>query len=154
MSGGRPAACKNRPIVEDAARAGWRSWKPPPKGAPCAGLDRHPWRQPVLARRDGLGLALNAHRLLDVIRLLEGVGFLRKAAYEPDGAGRLRLRRPRRNWRIACGNCGNPSQACGGGQGFGPRPDWRNACGNCGNSFAGSKRRPTFRPPGFRRELQ
>jgi hypothetical protein len=43
--------------------------------------------------RDGLGLALNAHRSLDVIWLLEGVGFLRKAAYEPDSAGRLRLRR-------------------------------------------------------------
>jgi hypothetical protein len=29
-------------------------------------------------------------------------------------------RQPRRNWRIACGNCGNPSQASGGGQRFGP----------------------------------
>src|SRR6266851_6362167 len=50
MSGGRPAVYKNRPIVEDATRAGWRSWKPPPKGAPCAGLDPHPRRQPGLAR--------------------------------------------------------------------------------------------------------
>jgi hypothetical protein len=33
-------------------------------------------------------------------------------------------------------------------------PDWRIACGNCGNSFAVSKRRPTFRQPGFRRELE
>src|SRR6266851_6135345 len=44
-------------------------------------------------RRDGLGLALNAHQSLHVIWLLEGVGFLRKAAYEPDSAGRLPLRR-------------------------------------------------------------
>jgi hypothetical protein len=43
--------------------------------------------------RDGLGLALNAHQSLHVIWLLEGVGFLRKAAYEPESAGRLRLRR-------------------------------------------------------------
>ena len=44
-------------------------------------------------RRDGLGLALKAHRSLRGIWLLEGVGFLGKAAYEPDSAGRLRLRR-------------------------------------------------------------
>ena len=44
-------------------------------------------------RRDELGLAPNAHPSLHVIWLLEGVGFLRKAAYEPDSAGRLPLRR-------------------------------------------------------------
>src|SRR5260370_40407246 len=44
-------------------------------------------------RRDGLGLALNARLSLHMIWLLEGVGFLRKAMYEPDSAGRLRLRR-------------------------------------------------------------
>jgi hypothetical protein len=50
MSGGRPAVYENRPVVEEATRGGWRSWKLPPKGAPCAGLDLNPRRQPVLAR--------------------------------------------------------------------------------------------------------
>src|SRR5260370_16372129 len=95
MSGGRPAAYKNRPIVEDATRAGWRNGKPPPKGAPCAGLDPHPRRQPGLARgrtrwaRPGAARAPVAARDL----VAGGVGFLRKAAYEPDSAGRLPLRR-------------------------------------------------------------
>ena len=61
-------------------------------------------------------------------------------------------RQLRRNWRIACGNCGNPSQASGGGRCSAPHLDWRIACGNCGNSFEGSRRRPTFRSPGFCRE--
>jgi hypothetical protein len=93
MSGGRPAVYENRPVVEEATRGGWRSWKLPPKGAPCAGLDLNPRRQPVSredGRRDGLGLALNAHQSLHVIWLLESVGFLRKAAYEPDSVDRLR----------------------------------------------------------------
>jgi hypothetical protein len=61
-------------------------------------------------------------------------------------------RQPRRNWRIACGNCGNPSLASGGGRCSAPHLDWRIACGNCGNSFEGSRRRPTFRSPGFCRK--
>jgi hypothetical protein len=96
MSGGRTAACKNRLIIEDATRAGWRNWKPPPKDAPCAGRDRHPRRQPVLARgraprraRPGAERPPVAARDL----VAGGRGFLRKAANEPDSAGRLRLRR-------------------------------------------------------------
>ena len=61
-------------------------------------------------------------------------------AGEPDSACGCAGTSTRRNWRIACGNCGNPSQASGGGHVSAPRPDWRIACGNCGNSFAGSKR--------------
>src|SRR5882757_10871586 len=96
MSGGRPAVYENRPVVEEATRGGWRSWKLPPKGAPCAGLDLNPRRQPVLARgraprraRPGAERAPVAARDL----VAGGRGFLRKAAYEPDSAGRLRLRR-------------------------------------------------------------
>ena len=43
-------------------------------------------------RRDALGQALNAHQSLQVIQSLERAGFLRKAVYEPDGAGRPPLR--------------------------------------------------------------
>ena len=43
-------------------------------------------------RRDALGQALNAHQSLQVIVSLERAGFLRKVAYEPDGAGRPPLR--------------------------------------------------------------
>ena len=103
MSGGRPAVYENRPVVEEATRGGWRSWKLPPKGAPCAVLDLNPRRQPVLARgraprraRPGAERAPVAARdlvSLHVIWLLESVGFLRKAAYEPDSVDRLRLRR-------------------------------------------------------------
>ena len=71
MSGGRPAVYENRPVVEEGA-------------IPVAR---------AAGRRDGLGLALNAHQSLHVIWLLESVGFLRKAAYEPDSVDRLRLRR-------------------------------------------------------------
>jgi hypothetical protein len=46
----RPAVYKSRPNVEEATRAWWRSRTPPPKGAPCAGLDSHPRLQPGLAR--------------------------------------------------------------------------------------------------------
>jgi hypothetical protein len=43
-------------------------------------------------RRDALGQALSAHQSLQVIVSLERAGFLRKAVYEPDGAGRPPLR--------------------------------------------------------------
>jgi hypothetical protein len=43
-------------------------------------------------RRDALGQAPNAHQALQVIQSLERAGFLRKADYKPDGAGRPPLR--------------------------------------------------------------
>jgi hypothetical protein len=98
MSGGRPAVDKNRPIVEDATRAG----EPDSAG-------RLPLRRVVNPAAIGVSLA--------------------ETAETPRGLAAV----------------ANVSAA---------RPDWRNACGNCGNSFASSKRRPTFRPLGFRRELQ
>ena len=52
MSSGRPAVCKNRPIVEGATGAGWRSWKPSPKGA-----GRLPLRWDVNPAAIGVSLA-------------------------------------------------------------------------------------------------
>ena len=43
-------------------------------------------------RRDALGQAPNARQALQVIQSLERAGFLRKADYKPDGAGRPPLR--------------------------------------------------------------
>jgi hypothetical protein len=145
MSGGRPAVYENRPVVEEATRGGWRSWKLPPKGAPCAGLDLNPRRQPVLARgraprraRPGAERAPVAARdLVAGERGLSAQGRVRAGQRRPPAAAPGH--QPCRNWRIACGNCGNPSQASNDGQRFAPRPDWRIACGNCGNSFAGAR---------------
>ena len=136
---------RNRPVVEEATRGGWRSWKLPPKGAPCAGLDLNPRRQPVLARgraprraRPGAERAPVAARdLVAGERGLSAQGRVRAGQRRPPAAAPGH--QPCRNWRIACGNCGNPSQASNDGQRFAPRPDWRIACGNCGNSFAGAR---------------
>ena len=47
------------------------------------------------------------------------------------------LRRPfRPDWRIACGNCGNPSPSTAAEW----SADWHSACGNCGN---GGKAKPS-----------
>jgi hypothetical protein len=91
--------------------------------------------------RDGLGLALNAHQSLHVIWLLEGVGFLRKAAYEPDRAGRLPLRRDVNPAVIGVSlaeTAETPRRLAAVTNVSAPRPDWRSACGNCGNSFVSS----------------
>ncbi len=82
-------------------------------------------------RRDGLGLALNAHQSLHV-------GFLRKAAYEPDSAGRVRLRRDVNPAVIGISlaeTAETPRRLAAVTNVSAPRPDWRSACGNCGNSF-------------------
>jgi hypothetical protein len=143
MSG---AVYENRPVVEEATRAGWRSWKPPPKGAPCAGLDPHPRRQPVLARGCASRRArpgTNAYQSPRVIRLLGRVGVLRKVAYERDGAGRLPLRGDVNSAVIGVSlaeTAETPRRLPAVANVSAPRPDWRSACGNCGNSLAGSKR--------------
>jgi hypothetical protein len=62
-------------------------------------------------RRDALGQAPNAHQSLQVIQSLERAGFLRKAEVDYAGNGQPALRwdvTPDADWRIACGNCGNP----------------------------------------------
>jgi hypothetical protein len=142
MSGGRPAVGKNR-AIEDAAGPGWRSWKPPPKGVLAwtriRGANQFSCED---VRRDGLGLALNAHQSLHVIWLLEGVVFLRKAAFEPGSAGRRRLRRDINPAVIgvSLAETAETPRVPAVATVSGPRRDWRSACGNCGNSFAGSKR--------------
>jgi len=57
MSSGRPAVCKNRPIVEGGTGAGWRSWKPPPNGAPRRAPAAASGRQPAVI---GVSLAETA----------------------------------------------------------------------------------------------
>jgi hypothetical protein len=94
-------------------------------------------------RRDGLGLALNARQSLHMMWLLEGVGFLRKAMYEPDSAGRLPQRRDVNPTVIGVSlaeTAETPRRLPVVANVSAPRPDWCSACGNCGNSFAGSKR--------------
>jgi hypothetical protein len=125
MSG---AVCENRPVVEEATRGGWRSWKPPPRGAPCAGLDPHPRRQPDLARGCASRRArpgTSAHQSPRVIRAMERVGVvLREVAYGPDGAGRLPLRRdvgPAVIGVSLAEIAETPSQTSNGDQRFAPR---------------------------------
>jgi len=161
MSGGRPAVYENRPVVEEATRGGWRSWKLPPKGAPCAVLDLNPRRQPVLARgraprraRPGAERAPVAARdLVAGERGLSAQGRVRAGQRRPPAAAPGH--QPCRNWRIACGNCVNPSQASNDGQRFAPPSRLAYRLRKLREFLRRrSKRRPTFRSPGFRRELQ
>jgi hypothetical protein len=143
MSGGRPAVCKNRPIVEEATRAGWSRLRKARRVLAWIRIRGANQVSREDARREGLGLALNAHPSLHVIWLLEGVGFRRKAAYEPDSADRLPLRRDVNPAVIGVSlaeTAETPLRLPAVASVSASRPDWRNACGNCGNSFAGSKR--------------